>query len=187
MIIITWRNRTLRGPEDSCSACRSAADSSPELQARRYSALACETRSERQGYLLARLRQSAARARPTRTNGLPLRKVRPGVPSTGGPMARPKSERRSSDLEAEIARLEEERNRLVQSEDQRRGAIIRELLTGPSGDSLRASLQPLVATRDAFLFGLDGPSGNSKAARSHASNIPSVGEPSPREPIEAVS
>jgi len=101
-------------------------------------------------------------------------------------MARPKSERRSSDLEAEIARLEEERNRLIQSEDQRRGAIIRELLTGQGGDSLRASLQPLVATRDAFLFGLEGPSGK-QAARSHASTVHSVGEPSPREPIEALS
>ena len=103
-------------------------------------------------------------------------------------MARPKSERRSSDLEAEIARLEEERNRLVQSEDQRRGAIIRELLTGPGGDSLRLSLQPLVAARDAFLFGLDGPSGKAKTpARSHASTAHPEVEPNSREPIEAGS
>jgi hypothetical protein len=100
-------------------------------------------------------------------------------------MARPKSERRSSDLEAEIARLEEERNRLIQTEDQRRGAIIRELLASPSGDSLRSTLQSLVAARDAFLFGLESSSGNAKQAslRSHAS----LGQPSLREPIEAGS
>jgi hypothetical protein len=99
-------------------------------------------------------------------------------------MARPKSERRSSDLEAEIARLEEERNRLIQTEDQRRGAIIRELLSGPGGDSLRMTLQPLVAARDAFLFGLEG---NSKSGRSHASAVHPVVEPNSREPIEAGS
>lgn len=70
-------------------------------------------------------------------------------------MPRPKSERHSSDLDAEIARLEQERKRLIQSEDQRRGAIIRELLTGPFGSSLRTTLRPLVASRDSFLFGLE--------------------------------
>ena len=103
-------------------------------------------------------------------------------------MARPKSERRSSDLEAEIARLEEERNRLVQAEDQRRGAIIRELLSGPGGDSLRLSLHPLVAARDAFLFGFDAAPGNAKqAARSHASTAHAGMEPNSREPLEAGS
>ena len=77
-------------------------------------------------------------------------------------MAPPKSEKRSSDLDAEIARLKQERNRAVQAEDQRRGAIIRTLLDGPSGDSLRANLQPLVTARDAFLFGLEVPTGNGK-------------------------
>jgi hypothetical protein len=88
-------------------------------------------------------------------------------------MAPPKSEKRSSDLDAEIARLKQERNRAVQAEDQRRGAIIRTLLSGAAGDSLRSTLQPLVGARDAFLFGLDGPSGNGKQS-----------DHSPGEPVE---
>ena len=90
-------------------------------------------------------------------------------------MAPPKSEKRSSDLDAEIARLKQERNRAVQAEDQRRGAIIRALLDGPAGDSLRASLQPLVGARDGFLFGLDVSTGNGKK---------SSAEPGRREPVE---
>ena len=73
-------------------------------------------------------------------------------------MPRPKSDRHSSDLDAEIARLEQERKRLIQTEDQRRGAIIRELLAAKNGGALRALLQPLIGTRDAFLFGVDAPS-----------------------------
>lgn len=69
-------------------------------------------------------------------------------------MPRPKSERHSSDLDAEIARLEQERKLLIQSEDQGRGAIVRDILTGPSGNSLRTFLEPLVAGRDSFLFGI---------------------------------
>jgi hypothetical protein len=72
-------------------------------------------------------------------------------------MPRPKSDRHSSDLDAEIARLEQERKRLIQSEDQRRGAIIRDLLAGANGSALRALLQPLIGTRDAFLFGFATP------------------------------
>lgn len=72
-------------------------------------------------------------------------------------MPRPKSERHSSDLDAEITRLEQERKRLIQSEDQRRGAIIRECLRGPNGGQLRDVLRPLVDTRDCFLFGLESP------------------------------
>lgn len=79
-------------------------------------------------------------------------------------MPRPKSERHSSDLAAEIARLEQERKRLIQSEDQRRGAIIRELLTEQQGDSLRAILQSLVSPRDAFLFGFEASATNPKQA-----------------------
>ena len=70
-------------------------------------------------------------------------------------MPRPKSERHSTDLDAEIARLEEERKRLIQSEDRRRGAIIRDCLAGSNGQQLRAVLQPLINPRDAFLFGLE--------------------------------
>jgi hypothetical protein len=70
-------------------------------------------------------------------------------------MARPKSERHSTELAAEIARLEDERKRLIQSEDQRRGSLIREILAQSKGEELRALLAPLVASRDAFLFGLE--------------------------------
>lgn len=70
-------------------------------------------------------------------------------------MARPKSERHSADLTAEIARLEGERKRLVQSEDQRRGSVLRELLAQSKGDELRGVLAPLITPRDAFLFGLE--------------------------------
>ena len=87
-------------------------------------------------------------------------------------MAPPKSEKRSSDLDAEIARLKQERNRAVQAEDQRRGAIIRTLLSGPAGDSLRSALKPLVGARDAFLFDLETASGNGKQSGAHT-----VGEP----------
>jgi hypothetical protein len=102
-------------------------------------------------------------------------------------MPRLKSERHSTDLDAEIARLEQERKRLIQSEDQRRGAIIRELLAGPSGSSLRAILQPLVAGRDSFLFGLDVPSNGTKQAapRSRQSATRSLVESSSRHSIEA--
>ncbi|HWG33966.1 MAG TPA: hypothetical protein VN650_07340 [Gemmatimonadaceae bacterium] len=102
-------------------------------------------------------------------------------------MPRLKSERHSTDLDAEIARLEQERKRLIQSEDQRRGAIIREFLAGPSGGSLRAILQPLVAGRDSFLFGLDVPSNGTKQAapRSRQSATRSLVESSSRHSIEA--
>jgi len=79
-------------------------------------------------------------------------------------MPRPKAERNSTDLDAEIARLEQERKRLIEAEDQRRGAILRNLLGGTAGNSLRTILQPLVLDRDAFLFGLEVPNGSGKKA-----------------------
>ena len=68
-------------------------------------------------------------------------------------MGRPKNGKHSSDIDAEIRRLEEEKQRLIVAEDQRRGAIIRECLSGKAGDRLCEILRPLVAPRDAFLFG----------------------------------
>lgn len=79
-------------------------------------------------------------------------------------MPRPKSERHSTDLLAEIARLEQERKRLIQSEDQRRGAIIRELLAGGNAGALRALLQPVVNPRDAYLFSVDPAASGAKKA-----------------------
>ena len=70
-------------------------------------------------------------------------------------MGRPKNGKHSSDIDAEIRRLEEEKQRLIIAEDQRRGAIIRDCLSGKAGDRLREILRPLVAPRDAILFGLE--------------------------------
>ncbi len=103
-------------------------------------------------------------------------------------MARPKTERHSSDLAAEIARLEQERKRLIQTEDQRRGAIIRDLLSGQSGDSLRSVLHPIVNGRDAFLFGLDAaPAIKPAGARSRATGSRSVVESNSRQPGETAA
>ncbi|HEY4129422.1 MAG TPA: hypothetical protein VGM50_02340 [Gemmatimonadaceae bacterium] len=90
-------------------------------------------------------------------------------------MARPKSERRSAELAADIARLEEERKRLVQSEDQRRGALIRDLLAQAKGDEFRTFLSPHILPRDAFLFGLDKPSPKTKPSRDRATTTESSG------------
>jgi hypothetical protein len=88
-------------------------------------------------------------------------------------MPRPRTERHSTDLDAEIARLEQERKRLILTEDQRRGSIIRDCLASSNGPQLRTVLQPLINSRDAFLFGLeaatvttDRPTAASKSATS---------------------
>jgi hypothetical protein len=84
-------------------------------------------------------------------------------------MPRPKSERNSTDLDADIARLEQERKRLIQSEDQRRGSIVRECLASLNGDQLRDVLRPFVNSRDAFLFGLEAvPAGPERPSKSLA-------------------
>lgn len=70
-------------------------------------------------------------------------------------MARPKNQKNSADIEAEIRRLEEKKSRATIVEDQRRGAIIRDCLSRPSGAELCNILRPLVTSRDAFLFGLE--------------------------------
>jgi hypothetical protein len=69
-------------------------------------------------------------------------------------MARPKNEKSSADVTAEIRRLEQEKRRLIASEDQRRGALIREHLAGPIGERLRSVLGSFITPRDAFLFQL---------------------------------
>jgi hypothetical protein len=81
-------------------------------------------------------------------------------------MPRPKSHHSSTDIDAQIRRLEQERERLVVLEDQRRGAIIRDCLNGKSADSIRTVLEPIVNPRDAALFGISRPlnQGTSKTA-----------------------
>ena len=70
-------------------------------------------------------------------------------------MARPKAEKSSADVAAEIRRLEQEKRRLIGAEDQRRGAVIRECLDGPAGSDLRSALRSFVPPRDALLFHLN--------------------------------
>ena len=70
-------------------------------------------------------------------------------------MTRPKRLTTSADIEAEIRRLESEKQRAIAAEDQRRGALIREYLAGPNGGALRTALADVVSSRDAFLFGID--------------------------------
>lgn len=70
-------------------------------------------------------------------------------------MARPRNHQSSTDVEVQIRRLQEEKQRLITSEDQRRGALIREYLAGSTGADLRDLLRPIVSNRDAVLFGLE--------------------------------
>lgn len=84
-------------------------------------------------------------------------------------MPRPRTHQSSADIDAQIHRLEQERQRLIQAEDQRRGAIIRECLSGPIGEDLRRLLEHVVAPRDAFLFGIQPAPAESKTSASPAS------------------
>lgn len=67
-------------------------------------------------------------------------------------MSRPKRLHTSADITAEIRRLEEERQRAMIAEDQRRGALLREYLGGAHGSAIRAALAPALGARDAYLF-----------------------------------
>lgn len=89
-------------------------------------------------------------------------------------MSRPRNEKHSADIDAEIRRLEEEKQRLVVAEDQRRGAFIREALSGKSGDQLRDFLRPLITAREAFLFGLEPPKQTRVTAVPRGSQDPST-------------
>ena len=102
-------------------------------------------------------------------------------------MPRPKSERNSIDLDAEIARLEQERKRLIQSEDQRRGSIVRECLASLNGQQLREVLRPFVNSRDAFLFGLGSvPSISARRSKPSPTRTPRrTGEPALAPSVDA--
>src|SRR3954470_19038535 len=95
-------------------------------------------------------------------------------------MTRPKRHQSSADVDAEIRRLEAERQRLIDAEDQRRGALIREYLGTVNGDALREALGPFVSRRDGALFGLaapgsDGVDATDHRPRSRAARAPSGG------------
>jgi hypothetical protein len=82
-------------------------------------------------------------------------------------MSRPRAPQTSADVEREIRRLLEEKERLIADEDQRRGALLREYLTRPNASELRDALARFVGARDSYLFGIDAAS-NGVAARARA-------------------
>jgi hypothetical protein len=69
-------------------------------------------------------------------------------------MARPRTPQTSADVEREIRRLLEAKERLIVDEDQRRGALLREYLERPNAGELRDVLGHFVGPREAHLFGL---------------------------------
>ncbi len=71
-------------------------------------------------------------------------------------MSRPRKPQTSADVEVEIRRLLEAKERLVADEDQRRGALLREYLARPDADALRTALASFAGARDAYLFGIAG-------------------------------
>ena len=83
-------------------------------------------------------------------------------------MARPRKPQTSADVEFEISRLLEAKQRLVADEDQRRGALLREYLAARGADALRAALAPMVGARDAYLFGISTARGGRSSERADA-------------------
>lgn len=80
-------------------------------------------------------------------------------------MGRAKQLTTSADIDAQIRRLQQERERAIVAEDQRRGALIRDYLNGGNGDVIRAALGRVVSSRDAYLFGLGEAAGEGESAR----------------------
>ncbi len=71
-------------------------------------------------------------------------------------MGRTRRPHTAADIDAAIRQLEEERQRAILVEDQRRGELLRGYLVGKHGDAIRTALGRVVGPRDAYLFGLDG-------------------------------
>lgn len=82
-------------------------------------------------------------------------------------MARQKSPQTSAEVESEIRRLLEAKERLIADEDQRRGALLREYLARPNASELRDVLARFAGTRESYLFGIETVS-NGAAARTRA-------------------
>jgi hypothetical protein len=83
----------------------------------------------------------------------------------GATMARPKLHRNTTELDAEIARvqreteaelrrLQDERHEAEGREDRRRGEVVRACLAGSHGDALRRILAASVSDKDRPLFGM---------------------------------
>jgi hypothetical protein len=86
-------------------------------------------------------------------------------------MSRPKTPQTSADVEREIRRLLEAKERLIADEDQRRGALLREYLARPNASDLRDALVRFVGGREGYLFGIDTPS-NGATTRTSARGTP---------------
>jgi hypothetical protein len=69
-------------------------------------------------------------------------------------MPRKPAPRSSDEIAREIKRLQEQRAQLETTEHTRRGELLRQLLHGPQGETLRQVLDPLVTGNDRHLFGL---------------------------------
>lgn len=93
-------------------------------------------------------------------------------------MSRPKRLHTSADIAAEIRRLEEERQRAIIAEDQRRGALLREYLAGPHGPTIRSALAPALGARDAYLF--DFVRADVAASGADALDLPALADAPPR-------
>ena len=63
--------------------------------------------------------------------------------------------RRSSEIAAEIERLEDERRWALGVEDRHRGELLRDYLAGSHGEALRSVLAQVVDVHDAFLFDIN--------------------------------
>jgi len=70
-------------------------------------------------------------------------------------MSRPKKiDVTTAELDAQIAKLQRQRNECQTLEDQRRGQLVRECLEGPQGETVKRVFEPLVSAKDRALFGL---------------------------------
>jgi hypothetical protein len=76
-------------------------------------------------------------------------------------MSRPKKAQTSAEIDAEIRRLQDEKQRAIVAEYQRRGELVRAYLAGRDGERIRDALREVVSHRDARRFGLGsvGPDG----------------------------
>ena len=96
-------------------------------------------------------------------------------------MARPKLHRNTTELDAQIARvqreteaelrrLQDERHEAEGREDRRRGEVVRACLAGSHGDALRRVLAASVSAKDRPLFGVADAHEVPAGARAESSN-----------------
>jgi hypothetical protein len=86
-------------------------------------------------------------------------------------MSRPKAPQTSADVEREIRRLLEAKERLIADEDQRRGALLRDYLSRPNAAELRDALARFAGVRDRHLFGIDEAPTGPDSTRARTRNV----------------